>query len=93
MSLEDKIRKIVDDVTGTKFVGRIEIHHEDDLYTLRMGMDYKTVLIVLGFQGNEDGFLKYVEDEIRKRKPQMREHHKTILVDKKSPDPSPVIEL
>ena len=56
-------------------------------------MDYKTVLIVLGFQGSEDGFLKYVEDEIRKRKPQMREHHKTILVDKKSPDPSPVIEL
>jgi hypothetical protein len=31
MSLEEKIRKIVDDVTCTKFVGRIEIHHEDDL--------------------------------------------------------------
>lgn len=93
MSLEKKVRDIIETTTCSKYVGRIEVDHFDGIYSLRIGMDGKSVLICLGYEGDEDGFLKYVESEMINRKPQWRMHTKTVLVDKKAPDPSPVIEL
>lgn len=92
--LIDKIRNLINTITDSKYISHLNVIHEDDLYVLRLGLNSKDASpISLGFQGDEDSFLKFLEKEFRKRKLQNIQYTKGTLINGDSNVYYPIIEL
>ena len=98
MELSHKIREIINDVTQSKYTGDIDLKVEslgkDNLYTLKLSITSKEVPVVLGFQGSEDVFLKYVAQEIYRKKLHLIQRTTTSLINNdETPQLYPILEL
>ena len=84
MELSHKIREIINDVTQSKYTGDIDLKVEslgkDNLYTLKLSITSKEVPVVFGFQGSEDVFLKYIAQEIYRKKLHLIQRTTTSLI-------------
>lgn len=93
-NLECRIRKLINEVTKSKYISPIDITYEDGLYTLRLGLNCKDAApISFGYQGDEDGFLKFLAKEFRKRRLQNVWYTTTTLINGDSNLYQPIIEL
>lgn len=93
-NLECRIRELINQVTKSKYISPLDVKHEDGIYTLRLGLNCKDAApISFGYQGNEDGFLKFLEKEFRKRKLQYIRYTTGALINGDSNLYYPVIEL
>lgn len=93
--LKKKIYELINRVTNSVYTSTLDVRYEDGVYILRLDLNCKDAApISLGYQGDEDGFLLYLENEFRKRKLQNTRYTKGNLVtgDRKSPF-YPIIEL
>lgn len=79
--LEHRVRELINRVTNSKYISPLRVTKDGDLYTLRLGLNCKEANpISMGFQGNEEGFLLYLEKEFSKRKLQdVRYNTQTII--------------
>ena len=84
-NLKNNIRELFFNITCTKYIGNLELDIINDcginIYTLRICLNSPDVApIVLGFSGNEEQFMKYLEKEFRKRRLQEIEYTKSTLI-------------
>lgn len=98
IKLKDKIRELINCVTCSKYIGDLDLNIECDsctnYYTLKLGLNCREATpIAFGYQGDESGFLKYLEKEFRKRKLQNIQFNKTTLINGDSNVYYPIIEL
>lgn len=66
--LEEEIRKLIDEVTEREYVGKLQVSHEDDIWTLYLYLNRELVPLVMSIQGDEEKFKKFVKTEMRKRR-------------------------
>lgn len=78
-TLEEEIKQIIDDVTDREYIGKLQVTHEDDIWTLYLFLDMEiTPPIVMSIQGDEETFKKFIKREMRKRRLQCVKFWKTI---------------
>lgn len=93
-NLECRIRNLINQVTKSKYISYLNVRHEDGIYTLRLGLNCKDAApISLGYQGDEKGFLNFLEKEFKKRKLQDIQYTTGVLINGDSNLYYPVIEL
>lgn len=93
-NLECRIRKLINQVTKSEYISPLKVTHEDDIYTLRLGLNCKDAApISFGYQGDEEGFLKFLEKEFRTRRLQNISYTTGVLINGDSDVYYPVIEL
>ena len=71
--LEDEVRTVIEDIYKAKYVGALQItpilNEESQLgYKLRLGMNKDERPLYIAFEGNKDGFIKYLKQELRIRR-------------------------
>lgn len=92
--LECEVRKLINRVTKSEYISPLDIKYEDGIYTLRLGLNCKDAApISFGYQGDEEGFFKYLEKEFRTRKLQNVGYTTTTLINGESNLHYPIIEL
>lgn len=92
--LEHRVRELINRVTKSKYISPLEVKYENGTYILRLGLNCKDASpISIGYQGNEEGFFKYLEKEFRKRRLQMVEYHTETLINGNVNLYYPIIEL
>lgn len=93
-NLECRVRELINKVTNSQYISPLDIKEEDGIYTLRLGLNCKDAApISFGYQGNEEGFLKFLEKEFRKRKLQNITYTTGALINGDSNLYYPIIEL
>ena len=92
--LESQVRELINKVTNSKYISALDIKYEDGIYTLRLGLNCKDAApISFGYQGDEEGFLKFLAVEFRKRKLQNITYTTGALINGDTDVYYPVIEL
>lgn len=93
-NLECRVRELINQVTKSKYISPLKITYEDGIYTLRLGLNCKDAApISFGYQGDEEGFLKFLEKEFRKRRLQNISYTTGVLINGDSDVYYPIIEL
>lgn len=97
-NLKDNIRNLFCEVTCTKYIGDLDLvitdYCNDRIYTLKMGLNCPDVSpVVLGFQGNEEQFMKYLAKEFRKRRLHEVEYTEANLINGDYDWHIPIIEI
>ena len=93
-NLECRVRELINQVTQSEYISPIDVKYEDGIYTLRLGLNCKYAApISFGYQGSEEGFLKFLEKEFRKRKLQNINYTTGVLINGNSNLHFPIIEL
>lgn len=93
-SLEKIIRQLINKVTKSEYVSSLQVKCEDGIYTLRLGLNCKDASpITFGYQGDEKGFLIFLEKEFRRRKLQDVTYTKGVLINGDSFEYQPIIEI
>ena len=68
MALEDRIQQTIDDTMCTQYIGGFILEIEDDtLWTLRLNLNQSEAPLSLSYEGDEDGFFRFLEKELRSR--------------------------
>ena len=80
-NLECRVRELINQVTQSKYISPIDVKYED------------AAPISFGYQGSEEGFLKFLEKEFRKRKLQNINYTTGVLINGDSNLHFPIIEL
>ena len=93
-NLECRVRELINQVTQSEYISPIDVKYEDGIYTLRLGLNCKDAApISFGYQGSEEGFLKFLEKEFRKRKLLNINYTTGVLINGNSNLHFPIIEL
>lgn len=92
MELEDKILEMINEITGAKYTGRVAVEYDDGFWMLKLSPTKEFSMLTLGYEGDEKGFLSFIEKEISKRKLN-RGSAKIKLINGDSFEYKPVIEL
>lgn len=92
--IENEIRDIINRITNTIYISHINVSYQDGIYKLQLGLNCKEASpMSLGYQGDEQGFLKYVESEFRKRKPHEIRYTYATLLNEDEGIHYPIIEI
>jgi hypothetical protein len=68
MALEDRIQQTIDGAMCTQYIGGFTLEIEDDtLWTLRLNLNQSEAPLSLSYEGDEDGFFRFLEKELRSR--------------------------
>lgn len=93
-NLECRVRRLINQVTESKYISPLKVIYDDGIYTLRLGLNCKDAApISFGYQGDEDGFLKFLDKEFRTRRLQNIIYTTGVLVNGDNNSYYPVIEL
>ena len=71
--LEEEVRTVIETIYNAKYVGTLQIvpilNGDVQLgYKLRLGMNKDERPIYIAFEGDKDGFIKYLQQELRIRR-------------------------
>lgn len=66
--IEEEIKQIINDVTEREYITKLQVSHEDDIWTLYLFLNRELVPLVMSIQGDEDKFKKFVAQEMKKRR-------------------------
>lgn len=91
--LVDKVRKIINDVTESKYISNIDIKKEDDFYRLQFDLGCRQAPFALGFTGSEEELLEFIKKEFKKRRLESIEYTTVTLENGPSTIFYPVIDL
>lgn len=92
--LEHKIRELINKITNSIYTSSIKVIYDDGMYLLKLGLNCRDATpISLCYQGTEDEFLNFVENELKKRRLQEVEYTNGILINEDNKIYYPVIEL
>lgn len=93
MELEDKIKELLECVSEAKYVGKIFVKNEDTFWMLKLGPNEYQPFLSLAYEGDEEGFMKFLDIEFRKRKKSFVSQSKAVLFNGYSFLHQPMIEL
>lgn len=92
--LEDKVREILNIESNAKYISALEVKQIGDMYILTLGLSNKDARpLSIGFQGSEEGFLKFLQQEFRKRRLHEVKWNRVDLINGEDPMFYPIIEL
>ena len=63
--LTKKIKLIIFKLYHAFFKGKLEVHHKDGIYTLIIGIPSNMRPSSYSFEGTEEQFLKFIEEEYK----------------------------
>lgn len=63
--LTKKIKLIIFKLYKAIFKGKLEVHHKDGIYTLIIGIPSNMRPSSYNFEGTEEQFLKFIEEEFK----------------------------
>lgn len=63
--LTKKIKLIIFKLYTAIFKGKLEVHHKDGIYTLIIGIPSNMRPSSYNFEGTEEQFLKFIEEEFK----------------------------
>lgn len=66
--LEEDILKIIEDEIGGKYIGKLQVNKDWDMYELLLHMNQEQAPLHLGYQGDEEGFKEFIKEEMHYRK-------------------------
>ena len=75
--IEEDIKTIIRETTGNEYISKLQVSHDDDIWTLYLFLNRELVPLVMSIQGDEEHFKLFVRDELRKRRLQEVEYWKT----------------
>lgn len=92
--LEDRIRNMICNITNSKYISALDVTYNNGIYVLTLGLSNRDAKpLSLGFQGTEEGFIKYLESEFKKRRLQEVQWNTVKIINGESPSHYPIIEL
>lgn len=65
-TLEQEILEIINQVIDGKYIGKLRVLHEDNIYELYIYFDRWYTPTILAYEGTEDEFKKFVKKEFKK---------------------------
>ena len=66
--IEEKIKYIIECIYQCEFKGRVKVNEDKDSYILRLSLNQDERPIFITYQGDQEDFVNYVIDEIKKRR-------------------------
>ena len=75
--IEEEIRQIINDTTERVYITKLHVRHEDGIWTLYLYLNRELVPMVMGYEGTEEGFKKFVRDEMKSRRLEEVKYWKT----------------
>lgn len=93
MELEVKIKELLENVAGAKYVGKIYLCKDGDFWSLKLGPNNYQPFLSLAYEGDEDSFMKFLEKEFCLRKRSFLSQSKAVLHNGYSFLHQPMIEL
>lgn len=76
--LENKVLNIINCVTDSKYISTFKVEKDEDTYILKLDLTQYLAPLVLSFEGDEEGFLKFIYDEFKNRKIERTHWYKAI---------------
>jgi hypothetical protein len=67
-TLEKEILNIINEATDSKYIGKLKVIVDDNLYTLGLYLNLEMHPMILSYEGTEEGFKKFIRDEMKTRK-------------------------
>ncbi len=93
-AFEHRIRELINHITNSEYISPLDVSYENGMYTLRLGLNCRDATpISLSYQGDEEGFIMFLEKEFKKRKLQNISYTTGTLVNGNSNMWHPIIEL
>lgn len=80
MKIESEIRGIINKVIDGKYIGKLKVIQEDDVWTLLLYLDKEQVPMVLLKQGTEEEFKNFIAQEMKERKLQITHFLKLVQI-------------
>lgn len=77
--IEDEIREVINDVTGEKYITKLQVTKEGDIWTLYLYLNRELVPMVMSIEGSFDLFKRFVAYEIKHRRLNEVKYWKTDL--------------
>lgn len=66
--IEEEIKQIINDVTEREYITKLQVSHEDDIWTLYLFLNRELVPLVISIQGDEKRFKQFVAEEMKHRR-------------------------
>lgn len=66
--LEEEIKNIIEEEIGGKYIGKLKVNEEGDMYELLLHMNQEQAPLHLGCQGTEEEFKAFIKEEFHFRK-------------------------
>ncbi len=79
-NLEQEILDIINCTINGQYVGKLKVTQEDGFYNLLLHLNQEQAPIVMGYQGTEEQFKKFIQEEIRTRKMERVSYWKAIQI-------------
>lgn len=76
-AIEEEIRQIINDVTEREYITKLHVRQDGDIWTLYLYLNRELVPMVMGYEGTEEGFKKFVKREMKKRRLEEVKYWKT----------------
>lgn len=68
MTIENKIKDIIEEASNCKYIGKLKVIHEDDLWMLLLYLDLEETPLVMAHQGDYEQFEDFIKSEVKARK-------------------------
>lgn len=80
MKIETEIKNIIEEVTCSKYIGKLRVVYEEDidLWSLLLYLDLEQTPLVMAYQGDVEKFKEFIRKEMKSRKLQFVEFWNTI---------------
>lgn len=78
--LEKKVLELINTVTGSIYISTLKVIVDDDAYILKLTLNQEQSPMLFYYQGNESGFLKYLEKDLRSRQIERAHYYKLLKV-------------
>ena len=66
--IEEEIKQIINDVTEREYITKLQVSHEDGIWTLYLYLNRELVPLVMSIEGDEQTFKRFVAKEMKKRR-------------------------
>ena len=68
MGIEKEIRQLIDEAVCGKYIGKLKVSQDGDLWALALYLDMESSPIIMAYQGTVDQFKDFIKTEIKSRK-------------------------
>jgi len=75
--IEKDIKRIIEEVTEREYITKLQVSHEDDIWTLYLFLNRELVPLVISIQGDEKRFKQFVAEEMKRRRLQEVKYWRT----------------
>ncbi len=79
--LEEKVLKIINEIVDGVYISSLKILVDEDSFFLKLSMNQELSPLSIYYEGNESGFLRYIEKDLRARQIDRAKFYKLVKID------------